>query len=537
MGYTTKDIAVITEPKIISLSGAPNFVKFASKPSTKTLLEINVQVNINSVDTGIAAKTVIRITEPTGAVHSFHGTTNPAEVTGAVFFVSDDRSDTAENLREVMLANRWINANLEIRIPFIWVAGTPTNGRVLSIKSKGAGAAYNITVTAPNNTANAAYTITPIHATSADSDSISGEDGTAEIELDIYTGADLRLGEDDRAVTADKLGELALTMQKTYAGVPLWFELNAVFSQYQDFNPIAPNPQGWFDTGTARVFRFIARKKAVNSFTFYQSSALFALSGYGYASENIDLEPYTYKSGGEVRLLTNKPRTPYVRGQREYLNFILDDSQVNVPIPVDFNLKILLRAFSTSDDYLGKLEYHEMTRASFRTVNTCALNIDALLNLYPKAGIVRVSLMRDAAIVSNDLEYTIRPQALHELTQFTFLNRLGGWDTFNFDGTIRYEPKPEIETYNKTLTPDFKKGDSIETVYTSALNDPRTVNGAPVSNDVAEWLKELAASRVVLDNEGNYVIKEDFSCIESAETSNMQVPIIKYRLSETYTND
>lgn len=535
MGYITKDIAVITEPKVLSLASAPNFVTFASKASVKTFLEINIQVNINTGDAGIPTKTVVNFTEPSGAVHAFHGTTDPLLVAGSVFFVAADRSDTAENLRDALLGNRWINANFEIKIPAVYAGITASNGRALNIKSKGTGTEYNATITAPNNTADAAYTITPVHAASVNDDSISGEAVTAEIELDIYTGAALRLGEDDRILTPTKLGTLELTMQKTYAGVPLWFELNSVFSQYQNFNT-PPAGFGWFDAGTARVVRFIARKKGINSYTFYQSSAMFVLSGYGYASEDLDLTPYVYTDTA-IKLLTNKPRTPYIKGQREYLNFILSDYLIGQTPPVDYSLAVVYRAYTTGDNFIGSITSHARTRSEFKTVNTCALDIDALLTAYPTAGIVRVALSRGGAIVSNDLEYIVRPQALHDLCQFTFLNRFGGWDTFNFDSTIKYDIKPEVETYNKTLTPSFAKGQSLETVYTSALNDPRTVEGAPVSNEVADWLKELAASRVVLDGEGNYVIKEEFSLPITAATANMQVPILKYRLSETYTND
>ena len=136
------------------------------------------------------------------------------------------------------------------------------------------------------------------------------------------------------------------------------------------------------------------------------------------------------------------------------------------------------------------------------------------------------------ALMSNDLEYTIRPECLHVLRQFSFLNRLGGWDAFNFDASIKDEIKPRIETYNKTVTPLFQKGDSIETVYTTTLANTFTIEGAPVTDDVATWLKELAAARVILDNDGNYIIIEDFTLQVTGANKNMQKPTIKYRLSE-----
>ena len=70
----------------------------------------------------------------------------------------------------------------------------------------------------------------------------------------------------------------------------------------------------------------------------------------------------------------------------------------------------------------------------------------------------------------------------------------------------------------------------------TSLNNTYTIEGAPVSDDVARWLKELALSRVVLDGEGNYIIIEEFKLTIDPENRDMQIPTIKYRLSESYVN-
>lgn len=532
MGYISKDIAVINEPKIVSLSALPNFVQFASKPANKTILELNIQVN--AVQTTPVNRTVLNITTSAGELHSFRGTTNPVEVGGNVFFISTETSDTAENLRQALLSDAWVRANFEIVTPFIWSGGSPVNGSVLNIKSKGAGVDFQISVTAPNNIGNSAYLISWVNSTTVNNDSISGEANTAEIEIDLYTNPDVFLGEDDRPITAAKIGSYLTTLSKTYAGSPLWFELNALFSQYPTYN--LPPVSGWADTGTLTAYRFVAKVKGTNSFSFYQSNALYVLTGYGRATDELDLEDFVY-STGSVKLLSNKPTTPYVKGQREYLNFIFRDTQRGIVSPLNFEIGVIYRAYSTAGDFLGSLTSQKQSRGLFNMVNTCALNIDALLELYPNAGRVKVALSRGVAIVSNDLEYVILPECLHKLNQFTFLNRLGGWDAFNLDAESISEIKPTSSTYNKTLTPSHKKGEGVEMVYATALSVPYTVEGAPVSDDVAEWLKEMAAARVVLNNEGEYIIVEDFELKPDPKNKNMHVPKIKYRLSENYTND
>lgn len=531
MGYITKDIAVITEPLTLTLSAAPNFVKFASKPAVKTSLEVTVKVNIADTATDIPTKTVLILTEPSGAVHTFRGTTNIAEVSDSVFYVSVDKSDTAENLRAAMLNNRWIDANFEIRIAAALVGGVFKNGDTLNIKSKGTGADFNITLVAPNNTANVAYAFTWINATSTSNDSISGEAGTVEIELDIYENPEVGINGNDQPDTPAKLGVLGPNLQKTYAGVPLWFELNALFSQYGGFS--LPSATGWFNAGTLRAYRFAAKVRAANSFTFYQSNALYVLTGYGRPSEKLDMSTYIL-GAVSLKLLTNKPRTPYVKGQKEFLNFIFKKDLI--PSIITADICVTYRAYSTSDVFLGVWVGTPLAIPDKAQVCTNVLELDTVIAAHPTAGIIRVSLSLEGVIISNDQEYTIRPEYLHELEQVSFINRLGGWDSFNFEKLKREDIKPDRDTYSKTITPDFKKGDSVETVYKTSLENTITIEGAPVSDAVAEWLKELASANVIINGDGYYIITEEFTLNSAPASKNMQVPTFKYRLSETYTN-
>lgn len=632
MGYISKNIANIEEPKIVTLSALPNFVQFSSKPVTSTPLELNIKVltdgplwvrktfydgngariDISHLDgseswrtskkiyiggrtgqtftytgtcilpafcvffdiegavvgtfrddasyTGtfpagaafvavsayntanptlvvaganllVDTSNEIKIISTDGTARIFKGTANEVEVGGNVYYLSPSLSDTAENIRQALLSDPWIKANFDVVIPFNWVGASPVNGSVINIKSKILGKEANIDIEVnPLN-----FLINWVNQISISGDTISGEASTAEIELDVYVDADIFLGEDDRPITTAKIGHYLTTLSKTYTGSPLWFELNALFAQYPSFN-LPPASSGWFNTGTSSVYRFIAKVKAVNSFSFYQSNALYVINGYGRVTDEINLEEYIY-GGIRIKLLTNKPRTPYIRGQREYLNFILKDDQRGVNSPIEYVLRVCYQAYSTAGDYLGEVFAQPKARAEFQMVNTCVLTIDEVLDQYPTAGLIKVMLSRDGVIISNALEYTILPECLHTLQQFSFLNRLGGWDAFNFDAAEIDEIKPESTTYNKTLTPDHKKGDSLETVYSTSLANPYTIEGAPVYDDVAEWLKELAAAKVILNNNGEYVILEDFELKRDPAKKNMQTLKVKYRLSENYTND
>ncbi len=532
MGYVLKDIAVITEPKPVSLSGSPNFVQFASYIGLSAFLEVSIEINA-SASTLLPALSLLRFTDSSGVVHSYKGTRYPEQVGAGWFLMSKDTADTAQNLRQTLESDRWFDSLFEVTIPAVrTVDGGLRGGTTLNIKSRGVGSVFNMDIDTPDDPDHVLYTVTWEHRKSVNDDSISGNDMTAEIDLDVYTYPDVFLGQDDAPVSLSKIGTPLITLRKTYAGVPLWFELNSLFAHYDGYN-LPPAAPGWFNTGTLRRYRFSAVLKGVNSVNFYWSNVLYVLNGRGAETAQPDLSEYIYGNGDTlVRLLTNKPRTPYVRGQREFLNFLFSDPERGTGDEADATLRVIYRAYTTGGKYIGAIYGSEITRGNLFMVNTCLLDIDSILDQFPRAGIVRVALAQGSAIASNALEYTVRPDCLHTLRQFSFINRLGGWDTFNFDAPLKDEIKPSVETYERTLTPAYRRGEGLEVVYDSTLANTFTVEGAPVTDEVAAWLKELASARVIIDGDGNSVVIEDFTLIVTASDSNMQKPTIKYRLSE-----
>lgn len=531
MGFVSRDIATITEPKALTLAALPNFVTFQSKSFVTGRFGLNILVNVTQATTNIEDVTELVLTEPGGATTIFRGTTDVSKVGGTVFYVSTNRANTAENLRGALLSSKWLAANFEVRIPFTWAGAVPSNGLTVVIASKGTGPDYSPTFTAPNNVSNVAYFLSGGGA-STNTDTISNV--PVEIELDVYVDPAVFLGQQVRPVTNAEIGNFAVSLQKTYVGVPLWFELNSIFQHYAGYT-VPPNAAGWFNTGTIRAYRFIAKKISIDSFAFYQSDALYVINGYGRASDPINMADYTYGST-VFKLLTNRPVTTYVRGQKAYLNFIFSDPERGTGAP-NFQVRVAYTVLSTSGAYLGTVYAHPINRTALAMVNTCVLDIDAVLDTYPTAGRVKVALVQGTAELTTAIEFTILPECLHKLNDFTFLNRLGGWDAFNFDAEDIDEIKAENETYNKTITPQYTKATGKESVYITDLEHSITIDGAPVTNDVAEWLKELAAARVVLDGEGNYIIIEDLKLRISAEADNMQIPTLKYRLSENFTNE
>lgn len=326
----------------------------------------------------------------------------------------------------------------------------------------------------------------------------------------------------------DANGGHIVTMQKSLiAGSVVWFDVNAAFKAYSDYYRPSPSPGEWFDAGTCHTYGATLRViDGGSTEEVYVNKGLVVLQGWGRPSDTNDLSEYSARTA-PFKLLSNRPTTYYIPGQREFINFL--------PGIPGKPFRVVYEAYSTSGVFLGSRDYLDEAGFIRNTVNTHVLDIDAILAKYPTAGIVRVFLLGDEA-VSNKQEYAIRPECLHTLRPFFFLNRFGGWECFNFDADVKEEVTHDVETYSRTLTPFYKRGESLEAVSTVSLNNTFTVEGAPVSDEVAEWLKELALSRVVLDGEGNYIIIEDFKLTVSADNRNMQIPTIKYRLGETLQN-
>ena len=108
------------------------------------------------------------------------------------------------------------------------------------------------------------------------------------------------------------------------------------------------------------------------------------------------------------------------------------------------------------------------------------------------------------------LKYFVIPECLNRTNEFAFLNRLGGWDSFNFGGTWSTEFKTDVSTIYKTLLPDYKISSEIESVFKKEIEEQFVIQSDMVDYKTVEWLRELAASKVVYELYSlKYVIVEE----------------------------
>lgn len=510
MGYILKDIAEITEPARVSLSGLPNFIQIASKTSGGTRYEVRIAPTSPTA-------VLVTIQDGGGGIRAIQGTTDPEAVEGSVFFISTDPLETAENLKAALLNDNYIFANYDVYSDISWNAGAPTVNGVV-VKAKDIGTEFNLTVTG------AGATVTAISAGTS-TDSIRGSEPIVEVAVDLYredAGQYIHT-----AAPAGSLGAPIITLSKSYNGAPIWFDLNGIAAQNLQFTP-PPAIHTWFNTGTLTAYRALVRKGNFSQVPFYISEILYALTGYGDILEAKDFTPYIFVSD-PIKTLTEKPATPYIYDQREFINIL-----VGTPL-TGKQIHLIRRAYDGAGRFLGSSTIGAALGSSnVKGINSFSFNFNVLLTTWPTTVKLTATLEMGGAMISEPLEYYVRPECLHIRNEFYFLNRLGGWDTFNFDGTTVEENRPINENYNRTVTPSYNNAQGVEATYLADLETVYTVQGAPVGEDVAEWLKQLLASKVILDMDGRRILIEDFTLRVTA--GDMSIPTIKYRLSETYTN-
>jgi hypothetical protein len=525
MGTILNGIINIVEPAAFSLSRNPNFLQLIGieRIETRQIYELNIH---SGLGVGNAVFQIVELfgdleageTEGsfiTGDVHEFRGFREWLPPKAGTFNISFNPADTAQNIKRALLQDSWINARYNVSVPLVLQNGNLQNGAVVRIEAKGAGSNFGFMVVFPAG-GSGFFGSRWIEKGNHQLDFVRGEEASTEIEIDVY-------GETEKPVPPiipNFSGVKIATLQKTYIGDPLWFNLNGVFDKTEKYNK-PESEEGWYETGTAHTFRVLARVNDISTRQFYVSDNLTVINGGVSATEDSFIGRYVF-NGNAVQLLTRKPCTNYVRGQKEYINFIRGEVANGVTVRVNVN------AYDINGALLGSELKRDLSRTEMRKVNTFVTNFDDILERYPKAAFIKACLLNGNIQFSNFQEYKV--SNICQTQSFTFLNPLGGWDSYTFETRANSEIQPQVETYNKTVTPEFEAGHPAEAVHDITLRTTHTVVGKPVNDEVAEWLKDFARSRAVFDENGKYVIIEDFTL--RAVGFNAQIPALKYRFSE-----
>ncbi|MBK5722112.1 hypothetical protein JGH11_14635 [Dysgonomonas sp. Marseille-P4677] len=500
----------------------------ANKPTVRLSLEVT-STDVNDKTTEIKF-----VDTATKTPQSLKATIDESEVNSETFFVAKnkDYSVTAENIRACMINNSFLRSHFHITIPTVIENGKVKNGTIIWLTPKGKGSAYTFDSFEINHffikKKEELYEVSP-------GDSILEGKENCEIQIDMYK--DVKYEEQN----TNESGSYITTLSKTYSGEPLWFDVNTIWANQNKYSDSFLNSgYDWCDTGTETSFRFTAKSfDGINHDTFYYSDRLHSLTGYCRNLETNNLSEYVYdtKDDNVIKPLTRQPILTHIKNQKQYFNFILsdptrnDETEINYP---EHRMGIQYKIYTQSGSYLNSQTLGIRDKSKFGVVNTICLNIDAVIEKYPNAGIVKACLWRNGRAISEPLVYNILPSCLYKVNDFAFLNSLGGWSSFNFGGTEQTDFKSSVNTFYRTQTPDFNISSRIESIFNKEVTEQFIVQTSPIKAEVAEWLKEISSSIAVYElSTKRYVIIDEMNVKHNSKDDLFSLQM-KYHYTDSY---
>lgn len=529
-----EEIAKITKyPAVVSLAGNPNFIQFEStKESKDTALAYIIKLN----DVMLASTQIVFNRGDKGDPITINGVSGTKEIGRNTFNINMDIGITAENLMKCLMKEPFLKTNFKFSLEFDKRSDgniQPAHSIYLyPMKTTGSN---DITINGIDD--NFALIIKEsVNANPDATDTIRKANSNCEIELSIHRNNELFPGQNDEL----KLGSDSISISKTYVDQPIWFDLNALFSNQQRYSNKFLNADSWCNTGTMTDLRFVARRyDGIDYEAFYISDPLFTVTGYRRNLEENSLAPYVFNlvQQNSFKPLTNMPTLTHVKGQTQYFNFILADPARKIRKEAKTELGILYRLYTQSGKYIGEVEDNKQLAADFDPINTIRLHLDEMLDAHPqkeKIGRITAQLICDKKVMSEPMTFHILPEFLYKVNDFAFLNALGGWSSFNFGGTMHNEFKAKANTIYKTQTPNHSISSEIEAIYNKESDEQFVVETTPLTAQVAEWLKELSASIAVYElSSKRYVIVDDLS-IKHNTKDDLFVLQMKYHYSDSY---
>lgn len=536
MGYFTNDIAKESKsPAKVSLSQNPNFIQFESKTDGSGNVPVNALFTILSTQFESIDKATITISElATPTVHVFKGTLTPDEVDNTTFLISSSKAITAENIRTCFLKDAFFKNNFQITIPPKNENGVISNGEVINIKSNGSGLNYSFGVLFYT----ACYSLSGITTNTTNEDTIDQGAGNTEIELEVYSDTGVFLGVNDTPDSSN-MGTYLITLSKSYHGRPIWFDVNSIASNRKIYSTDFLNSNNWCDSGTTQDFRLVAKKyDGVRKEVFYISNVIYTITGYNRTLEQNNLSDYIYNTSANAifKPLTKQPTLTHIKGQKQYFNFILEDSDKNNNLGAnEYSLGIIYDLYTQSGEYIDRVQAHTQSRKLFNIANTVQLNIDEILT--DNTGIVNVYLHRSGTVISEAVSFRILPEYLYKVKDFVFLNSLGGWSSFNFGGTETTDFKSSATTIFKTQTPEASISSEIESVYSKEITEQFTVQTNPINSEVCDWLKEISTSIAVFElSTKRYIVVDELAVKHNSKDELFRLEM-KYHYSDSYNSN
>lgn len=480
-------------------------------------------------------------------------------------FLLIPNADTDTYIENFSRSMRNIVKTLSLDAELLKYVDLVVDGPYFIIKDKFNSSQYVVEVEAPM------FIIKSHEILSSSFDAIDYGTGDYQIDLEVYTNHGMYPGNKDSL----RMGDYVTTLSKSYFGKPLWFDLSALLSKKVSYSPaflseleLDPKDKNyrlWSKANTMTDYRFVAKRTdgKINE-PFYYSSPLYVLNGYDSTLNPLNLkrdedgnsyvlnfsQDFYTSAFTKVKPLTTRFNHTHIKGQKQYFNFIHNChltatrvAGVDNPLP---SIGLRYKLYTQMGTFIKEYTYQGQSEDVFDTVNTALLQLDRFLPMHDGKTVGRIDVYlcswhksvslginKPEVLISTPLSFRILPDHVHEVNDFVFLNRLGGWDTMNFGGGVSSEFKTTGSTIYKTLEPDFNFQTEIESVGIKKIQEQRTAETAPVTADVVEWLREMSASPAVYElKTKRYILIDDMS-LKYNSTDDLYRVEMKYHYTDT----
>lgn len=563
--YINQKIASVNKLNTVTLAHNPHFLRFDTiSVSDEEPLCISLTVENTSFENNNEAYTVTITEKESREKHSFSGTYDSTKVNNLTFLmvqkgniinesgeIADEetaKSLTAQNLKECLMEDSYLRNNFEIASEVSTdYYGNIKGSNIITLKAKGNGTRYDVNTNVVPSEGFITVSASDNRSSTGVSDSIDYGSGKYQVYLDVYTQTGVFLGEDD-SITDKNRGRYLTTLSKAYHEKSIWFDLNTLFGKKTAYSDDFLNSSGWKDAGTVTDFRVTGRRSnGINNELFYSSEVLYVINGYDYTLNDNDLEEYVFDvvnyNGAKIRPLTTCLLSQHMKGQKHYFGFILKDEVHTLSIPgfyvPESKIGLIYRYYTQSGEFISDEIAHEQNQKRFNIVNCIELGLDDLIELAETGsgktvGRVEVMLSCNGNAVSEALQFDIVPEESYSLKDFAFLNRLGGWDTFNFGNDNSVEFKTTNDLYYQTLLPGYATHSRIENMNRKSISEQMTVRTRPINRSTAEWLRQLSTSSAVYELASKrYVIVDDFT-LKYNSIDDLFMIDMKYHYSDSF---
>jgi hypothetical protein len=364
-----------------------------------------------------------------------------------------------------------------------------------------------------------------------------------EVQLDMYADIpDTFLGK------LSTSGGVKQVMLNKYNDDSTYFDINNFISKKIGYKTLfLSSGADWVDAGTVMPYRYEAfTQDPAEPFTsrtkVYTSNIIFVSNGYTRSFEDNDLERlgyvYDFQSNNFVLLLTNQPTKQYIQGQTEFLNFVLKDAYHGQG--ANTNLGIKYSYYTYSGEEITSENRQLKGKNDMNIVNTIKLlpDIEMIQEEFEKeVGYFTVSLIREGTVISNNLKFDVISNCYNKIVEYAFLNRLGGWSSFNFNNFLSTQLTSTRNTIYKNQLPTYDISDEIEKVTDIFGQDDYTVKSNYINLETIKWLREFALSKAVYElSTKRYIVVDEFNISYSTAKEKFQVTM-KYHYSDSINNN